>query len=435
MHLYRCLEIAAVLLMTERIPEPRPFPVAASVGEDSNPFAALRHRNFQLYFGGQLISNAGTWMQIIAQGWLVYELTHSDLTLGIVGFAAAIPSLIVTPWGGVVVDRMPKRTLLMLTQSAAMLLAFILAALAFSGLVREWHIIVLAAGLGFVNAFDAPGRQAFVVEMVGRQDLPNAIALNSVMFNGARMIGPAIGGLLLAAVGAAWCFTINGLSFLAVLIGLAAMQLAPHRPAPSTQSVWTQLTSGIRYASREPEISGLLLLSLCFSVFGISYATVLPAFVQQVLRQGAEFYGWVTTATGVGAVTGALIIAHHRGPSWRGKWLIVANLAFPVILALFSFTTFLPLSLVWAFGLGLGFMTQFTMINTLLQTRVENGLRGRVMALYTLTFFGFAPFGNLAIGALSETIGLSYAISVFAALSLALSIAVQRKAPQIRDMP
>jgi MFS family permease len=421
--------------MTQQIPRARPFTLAESVPAAANPFAALRHRNFQLYFGGQLISNAGTWMQVIAQAWLVYELTHSDLALGIVGFVAAIPALLVTPWGGVVVDRIPKRTLLMLTQSAAMSLAFILATLTFSGLVREWHVVLLAAALGFVNAFDAPGRQAFVVEMVGREDLPNGIALNSLMFNGARVIGPAIGGLLLAVVGAAWCFTINGLSFLAVLLGLYAMRFDAAKPFRSMESPWRQLTNGIRYVAGEAELGGLLLLSLCFSVFGISYATVLPAFVEQILGRGAAVYGWITAATGVGAVTGALLIAHHRGTQWRGRWLVSASFAFPVVLGAFSFTTYLPASLALAFGLGLGFMTEFTMINTLLQTRVQDALRGRVMALYTLTFFGFAPFGNLAVGALSERIGLRLALALFASLSLILAAFVLRKVPQVRDLP
>src|ERR1700690_4527497 len=205
-----------------------------------NPFAALRHRNYQLYFGGQLISNAGTWMQVIAQGWLVYQITHSDLTLGIVGFASAIPTLIISPWGGVVVDRVPKRTLLILTQIGAMLLAFILAALVFTNTVQEWHIIVLAAGLGVVNSFDAPGRQAFVVDMVGREDLPNAIALNSMMFNSARVIGPAMGGLLLAIIGPAWCFTINGISFFAVILGLWAMRIDSIEIKHFSGSPWKQ---------------------------------------------------------------------------------------------------------------------------------------------------------------------------------------------------
>jgi len=407
-------------------------PVGEPAVQAVSAFAALRHRNYQLYFGGQLVSNAGTWMQVIAQGWLVYQISHSDLMLGIVGFAAAIPSLLVTPWGGVVVDRMPKRRLLLLTQTGAMLLAFILAALTFTGVVREWHIVLLAAGLGFVNAFDAPARQSFVVELVGRQDLPNGIALNSLMFNSARVIGPAVGGLLLAAVGTAWCFTINGLSFLAVLLGLAAMNLEDHAGAGSAESPLRQLWQGVQYVAGEPVLSGLLLLSLCFSVFGFSYATLLPAFVERVLHQGPQVFGWVTAATGVGAVAGALLIANHRGKMPRGEWLMLAGLGFPIVLAIFSFTNYVLLSLILAFGLGFGFMSQFTMMNTLLQTRVEDRFRGRVMALYALTFSGFAPFGNLAVGALSERIGLSYAITIFAAVSLLLAVVIHRQVPQIR---
>ncbi len=407
----------------------------AAQNSKANPFASLRHRNFQLYFGGQLISNAGTWMQTIAQGWLVYQLTHSDLILGIVGFAAAIPSLIVSPWGGVVVDRVPKRGLLIITQASAMLLAFILAILAFTNTVKEWHIILLAAGLGLVNAFDAPARQAFVVEMVGREDLPNAIALNSMMFNGARVIGPALGGMLLALVGAAWCFTINGISFLAVIIGLWAMQLPPHKPYPHQDSPWKQLTGGLQYVSKQPELKGLILLALFFSIFGISYSTVLPAFVEQVLKQGPLAYGWVNAMTGVGAVLGAFAIANQFGLKWRGRWLRAAAIGFPIVLALFAFTTIYPLSLTLAVGLGVGFMVQFTMINTLLQTRVEDHLRGRVMALYSLTFFGLAPFGNLAVGILSESIGLSLSMAIFAGISLVFALVILKWIPQIKELP
>ena len=332
-------------------------------------------------------------------------------------------------------DRVPKRTLLIITQTSAMLLAFILAVLAFTGTVQEWHIVLLAGGLGLVNAFDGPGRQAFVVEMVGRDDLPNAIALNSLMFNSARVIGPALGGILLAVVGTAWCFTINGISFLAVIIGLCAMQVKPSSPLRLMQSPWKQLTGGIQYVSKQVDLGGLLLLSLIFSIFGISYATILPAFVEQVLHQGAATYGWVNAAIGLGAVAGALLIANQRGRNWRGLWLVIAGIAFPIVLGIFAFTSFFPASLILAFGLGVGFMVQFTMINTLLQTRVEDHLRGRVMALYTLTFFGFAPFGNLAIGVLSQSIGLSDSILVFALVSLALTLILLRKIPQIKDLP
>jgi MFS family permease len=401
----------------------------------NNVFAALRHRNFQLYFSGQLISNAGTWMQVIAQGWLVYQLSHSELALGAVGFASAIPSLIATPWGGVIVDRMPKRTLLILTQTGAMLLAFILAALAFTGLVQQWHIIALAAGLGLVNSFDSPGRQAFVVEMVGREDLPNAIALNSLMFNSARVVGPALGGLLLAVVGPAWCFTINGISYVAVIWSLMAMELHPQGTRVAAESSWKQFVSGLRHASQQVELGGLILISLIFSVFAISYIPLLPAFVTTVLQQGAAAYGWLTAAFGLGAVAGALVIANRRRPGWHGRWLFVANILFPIMLSAFVFNTVLPLSFVLEFGMGAAFMIEYTMINTLLQMRVVDAMRGRVLALYTLTFLGFAPFGNLALGALSSRIGLSYAITLFAAASLILSQVIFRRVPEMRGLP
>ncbi|MCC7119636.1 MAG: MFS transporter [Anaerolineales bacterium] len=398
-------------------------------------FAALQHRNFQLYFGGQLISNAGTWMQVIAQGWLVYQISHSELALGVVGFASAIPTLLVSPWGGVIVDRVPKRTVLVLTQASAMLLAFILAALTFTNVVQEWHIILLAAGIGVVNSFDGPARQAFVVEMVGREDLPNAIAVNSMMINIARVIGPALGGFLLALLGASWCFTINGFSYLAVIAGLLAMDLKPHEAPAHSASPFKELSGGLKYVAQQPELKGLLLLSLIFSVFGISYSTILPAFVERVLNQGAVIYGWINAMIGVGAVWGAFMIANHYGERWRGSWLLASSIGFPIILTLFAFTHYVPLSLLFSVGLGMGFMVQFTMINTLLQTRVEDRLRGRVMGLYTLTFFGFSPFGNLIVGLISESIGLSVSVALFAALSLLLSLIVFRKIPQIQRLP
>ena len=403
--------------------------------DGNTTFIAMRHRNFQLYFGGQLISNIGTWMQIIAQGWVVYQIGHSELTLGLVAFASAIPVLVISPWGGVVVDRVSRRNLLILTQSGAMLLAFALAILTFTNVVKEWHVILLAALLGVVNAFDAPARQAFVPEMVGKRDLPNAIALNSMMFNSARVIGPALAGLMLAIIGAAWCFTINGISFFAVIIGLWLMKLPPHRSAQNTTSPWKQLVSGFQYAAGNREISALISLSLVFSIFGISYSTVLPAFVEKILHQGAMAYGWVNAASGLGAVTGAFILAHRASNGRRGQLLVLTNIAFPLILIAFSFTTFYPLSLVLAFGLGAGFMVQFTTINTLLQTRVEDNFRGRVMGLYTLTFFGFAPFGNLLIGFLGQKLGLEIAITLFAICSLILSRIVLIKTPEVQKLP
>jgi MFS family permease len=413
-------------------------PILSSLPPSSDgntTFAAMHHRNFQLYFGGQLISNIGTWMQIIAQGWVVYQIGHSELTLGLVAFASAIPTLVISPWGGVIVDRVSRRNLLIMTQSGAMFLAFALAILTFTNVVKEWHVILLAALLGVVNAFDAPARQAFVPEMVGKRDLPNAIALNSIMFNSARVIGPALAGLMLALIGAAWCFTINGISFFAVIIGLLLMKLPPHLSIQHSTSPWAQLVGGVQYAAGNREISALILLSLVFSIFGISYFTVLPAFVEKVLHQGAMAYGWVNAASGLGAVTGAFLLAHRMSNGRRGQLLVLTNIAFPLILIAFAFTTLYPLSLVLAYCLGTGFMVQFTTINTLLQTRVEDEFRGRVMGLYTLTFFGFAPFGNLLIGFLGEKMGLSFAITLFAISCLILSRIVLIKTPQVQTLP
>jgi MFS family permease len=402
----------------------------------NSTFVAMRHRNYQLYFGGQLISNIGTWMQIIAQAWVVYQIGHSELALGLVAFASAIPTLIISPWGGVIVDRVSRRNLLIMTQAGAMLLAFALAALTFTNVVQEWHVIVLAALLGVVNAFDAPARQAIVPELVGKEDLPNAIALNSMMFNSARVIGPAVAGLMLAAVGAAWCFTINGITFLAVIAGLWLMDLPSHQGASHITSPWQQLVGGLQYSAHNREISGLILLSLVFSIFGISYSTVLPAFVEKVLHQGAAVYGWLNTATGLGAVTGAFLLTSHRiSYGRRGRLLVITNIAFPLILIAFSFTSIYPLSLLLAYGLGVGFMMQFTTINTLLQTRVEDEFRGRVMGLYTLTFFGFAPFGNLLIGFLGGQMGLGITLTLFALCSLILSRLVLIKIPEIQKLP
>jgi MFS family permease len=398
-------------------------------------FRSLQHRNFQLYFAGQLISVAGTWMQVVAQAWLVYELSHSELMLGVVGFAAAIPALLISPWGGVVVDRVNKRNLLVVTQTAAMVLAFILAALTFTGLVQVWEIVALAAIMGVVNAFDGPARQAFVVEMVGRDDLPNAIAINSMMFNGARVIGPALGGLLLATVGTAWCFFINGVSFLAVIGCLLLMRLMPRVRELKIGSPWTDLKHGLRYVLFHREIFALLMLALIFSVFGISYNTVLPAFVDQVLHTDATGYGAVNAFIGLGAVIGAFIMARYGDRGQRGRWLIWTMLAFPFMLLLFAANTQFILALALAVGLGVGFMLVFTIINTLLQTNVDDQMRGRVMGLYTLTFFGFAPFGNLAMGQLAEQWGMSVIIALSAACSFVLAAIVIALVPQLRKIP
>lgn len=398
-------------------------------------FAALKHRNFRLFLSGQLVAMAGTWMQNVAQGWLVYEISGSELALGVVGFAAAIPALMISPWAGVIVDRVSKRELLLMTQTSAMALAFVLAALAFADIVQVWHVLVLAVGLGAVNAFDGPARQAFVVEMVGREDLPNAIALNSMTFNTGRILGPALGGIVLAAAGAAWCFFLNGLTFLAVLAGLSAMRFPPVVRKVEQRSPWVQMTSGLRYVRYSPDLRALLLLALVFSLFGISYSTVLPAYVHKVLNQGAGAFGALNAATGVGAVSAAYWIARSGDHGQRGQWLTHSILGFPVALTLFALNPYYPVALVLVFLMGIGFMVTFNMLNTLLQTQVADEMRGRVMSLYTLTFFGFTPFGNLFVGTMSEWIGLSPAIILSAAFCLVGSAVILVTTPSVRRLP
>lgn len=403
--------------------------------EPRGMFSALRHRNFRIYVLAMLASMAGGWMQIVAQGWLVYQLTGSEIMLGLVGFASAIPALTISPWAGVVVDRYSKRTVLLCSQIAAMLFSFTLAALTISGAVQVWQVIVVAIGMGVVSAFDGPARQAFVVEMVGKEDLSNAIAINSLVYNSGRIIGPAIGGLLLALVGAGWCFLVNGFSFLIVIVALISMKLPTQQKRVLLTRPWMQLKQGFRYVQQRGDLSFLILQALIISVFGVSYNVVLPAFADKVLLVGATGFGLLNAAAGFGAATGSLAIARYGDLGRRGWWLTVIALIFPFILFAFSFTTSFPLSLVLAYFLGIGFLTQFALINTLLQVRVDDEMRGRVMSLYTITFLGFMPIGNLAIGVLSESWGLSATIALSAVITLVLTAANLLRTPSARAMP
>ena len=397
--------------------------------------AAFGHRNYQLWFGGQLVSLAGTWMQSIAQAWLVYQISHSEFALGLVGFAGAIPFLFISPFGGVVVDRVPKRTLLVITQTVMMVLAFVLAVLYFLNLVQVWHIVLLAALLGVANSFDAPARQAFVVDLVGHENLTNGIAMNSIMFNGARVVGPALGGLLLAAVGAGWCFFFNGVSFLAVIGSLIAMRITPAAPKPALgASAWQQLKEGISYAARRSDILSLLLLAAVFSTFGFAYSALLPAFVDKIFHAGANGFGFLNAAVGLGAITGAFLVAQYVDRSRRGTWIIIANLCFSTLLFLFAFNTHFPLALAIGYGMGVCFMTHNTNVNSLLQTRVDDNMRGRVLSLYTLSFFGLAPFGSLLAGAVAQAWTLSGAVALMASITLAGSIIIFLTNPSLRKL-
>jgi MFS family permease len=400
-------------------------------------FRALRHRNFRLFWWGQLISVSGSWMQIAAQGWLVYRLTDSAFYLGLVGFARYFPVLLFSLIGGVIADRFPKRDLVLLTQFFAMAQAFMLAVLTSTGTVEVWQIITLAALLGVVNAFDTPARQSFIVEMVGQEDLMNAIALNSTVFNSSRIVGPMIAGVLVPTVGEASCFYLNSLSYLAVLIGLLRMDVqglaqAPLETAKST--VWLKLHEGLRYIRSDATILTLLLLISVSSVFGISYSTLMPALARDVLGLGATGYGTMLAAVGVGALSGALFLASWGSYFPKGRLFTMGNLLFPLSLLAFSFSRSLVLSGLLLVLVGFGFILQNAMANTLLQATAKEGFRGRVMSMHAFAFIGFTPLGDLQAGTIAHFIPVPLVIRLGALVCLGAALWVLWRRPQLRSL-
>jgi len=397
-------------------------------------FAALRHRNYRLWFQGQLVSMVGTWMQVTAQGFLVFQLTHSTAYLGYVGFAAGVPSLLFMLFGGVIADRVARRKLLVMTQSTMMLLALILAALSFTQLVQPWHIILLALALGTANAFDAPAAQAFVLELVDRQDLTNAIALNATLFNLATVVGPTVAGLTYAAVGPAWCFTLNGLSFIAMIVALVRMRLPAHTVTPRTQSALAQLQEGVRYTLAQPLLRTLIAVPAVAALFGTAYATLLPAWAVEVLGGDAATNGLLQSARGAGSLLGALMIAAVGYAGRRGRWLTIGTFVYPLVLLIFAAVRTVPLSVAVLIGVGWGGMLVFNMANTLVQSHVSDELRGRVMSIYSLTFFGGMPLGALWSGALGNSIGAPLTIVAGALIVLGFAILLWIRMPQVRRL-
>jgi MFS family permease len=394
-------------------------------------FAALKYRNYRLWFMGQLASLIGTWMQTTAQGFLVFQLTHSPAYLGYVGFAAGIPTWLLMLFAGVLADRVPRRNLLVVTQTTMMILAFILAALTFAGLVQPWHIVLLAFLLGIANAFDAPARQAFVLEMVGREDLANGIALNSTMFQSATVVGPAVAGLTYAWFGPAWCFTINGISFLAVIVALVMMNLEPLPPRTRMTSALHDLKEGLTFVVSNSVIRNLIGIVGIASLFGMAFVTLLPAWAVTVLGGDATTNGLLQSARGLGALLGALMIASFGRFRFKGRLLTLGSFVFPISLIIFSGISSLPMSLLALIVVGWGFMVLFNMANTLVQTQVTDELRGRVMAVYSLTFFGLMPLGALWSGAVAAVVGPPLTVVVGAAISLAFAVLVFVFAPRV----
>ncbi len=393
---------------------------------------ALRHRNFQLFFAGQLISLVGTWMQTVAQSWLVYRITGSALLLGTVGFASQFPVFLVAPLGGVVADRANRRRVVICTQIASMVLAGILAALTLTNHIQVWEIMVLAAGLGIVNAFDIPARQAFLMDMVGREDLMNAIALNSSMFNGARIIGPAVAGIVVAWVGEGWCFFANAVSYIAVIAGLLMMKITHPVNLVAEGSPLEHILEGFRFAAKAPPIRAILLLLGLVSLVGMPYSVLMPVFAKEILHGGARELGWLMGATGIGALFGALTLAARVGLKGLGKVIALCAGGFGVSLIAFSASKMFWLSLILLLPLGFTMMVQMASSNTLLQSMVPDRMRGRVVALYTMMFMGVAPFGAFFAGAIAHHLGAPWTVAIGGAACIAGAIAFGMILPTFR---
>jgi MFS family permease len=367
---------------------------------------ALRHRNYRLFFGGQSVSLIGTWMTRIATSWLIYRLTHSALLLGVVGFAGQIPTFLLAPFAGVWVDRWNRHRVLVATQVLAMFQSFALAGLTLAHRITVWDVIWLGAFQGLVNAFDMPGRQAFVVEMVDdRRDLGNAIALNSSMVNMARLIGPSLAGMVIAAVGEGYCFLIDGVSYLAVIGSLLAMRLVPQEARRASGDIWSDLKDGWLYVAQSAPIRSILILLALVSLVGMPYSVLMPIFAGTILHGGPHTLGFLMGASGVGALTGAVILAARKTVLGLGRLVAFSAGAFGVGLAAFSQSRILWLSLLLMFVTGYGMMQQMAASNTILQTIVDEDKRGRVMSYYTMSFMGMAPFGSLLAGGLASRYG------------------------------
>ncbi len=398
-------------------------------------FAALRYPNYRRWFIGQALSLMGTWMQGVAQGWLVYELTGSRLALGLISFAGSIPTLFFMLPAGAVADRVSRRKMLMATQTAMMICAFILALLAGTKLLLVWHIAFLGFVLGIANAFDSPARLALTVELVDdRRDLQNAIALNSTMFNLARVVGPAIGGVILAAVGATWCFFLNGVSFVAVLIALAGMRLnEPARP-PRTRHFLAEIGDGLRYVRDAAVMRVLVAMVSVLSLFGFSYSVLMPAYAVDVLGVGEAGLGALSAAAGVGALIGSLTVASLTHSRRKGRQLTFGSFLFPLSLIAFAFARSFPLALALLVLVGFGFIMQNTTSNTLVQALVPDHLRGRVMSVWALMFMGTMPIGSLLAGAVAQAMGTTTTVLLGGLVTLAFAIYVFIFQPQIRRL-
>ena len=394
---------------------------------------ALHHKNYRLFFGGQSISLVGTWMQQIAMSWLVYRLTNSALLLGIVSFSSQIPVFLFASIAGVYADRWNRHRMLVVTQTLSMIQALTLAFLALTGTIHVWQIIALSIAIGVVNAFDMPTRQSFIVEIVDKtEDLGNAIALNSFMFNGARLVGPAIAGILIGFLGEGICFLINGLSFVGIIVALLAIKVPKRKKAAHTSRLWHDLKDGYSYAFGFAPIRYILLQLGLMSFMGMSYAVLMPIFAKDILHGGPHTLGFLMAASGIGALTGSVYLASRQTILGLGRLIAYASVIFGMGIIAFSFSKILIVSLSMMFLTGFGMIVQIASANTILQSIVEEDKRGRVMSIYTTAIIGMAPIGNLFAGALASLIGAPNTLILSGSACIIGSLLFALKLPHIR---
>lgn len=398
-------------------------------------FRALRSRNYRLFFGGQSVSLIGTWMQQIAVSWLVYRMTNSAFMLGVVGFAGQIPTSLLAPVAGVCADRLNRHRILIVTQTLAMIQALMLALLVLTRTVTVWQIITLSVFLGLVNAFDMPVRQAFIVDMIERrEDLGNAIALNSTIFNGARLLGPSIAGLLIASLGEGLCFLLNGISYVAVIGALSAMRMAPRTRAVRRTDMVQELREAFSYAFGFAPIRSILLLLGLVSLIGMPYTTLMPVFAKDVFHGGAHTLGFLVGASGIGALVGTMYLASRASVRGLGRLIAISASMFGVGLIAFSLSRALSFSLLLMLLTGFGMVVHFASSNTVLQTIVDDDKRGRVMSLFTMAVMGAAPFGSLLAGALASQIGAPATLLLCGICCVSGSLLFTRVLPSLREM-
>jgi MFS family permease len=396
---------------------------------------SFRYRNYRLYFAGQSISLIGTWIQRIATPWLVYHLTNSPFLLGLVGFAGQVPTFILAPFTGVMTDRWNKYHIMIATQVSAMIQAFMLTFLFFRGNIQVWEIVLLSVFMGIVNAFDSPARQSFVIEMIdNKEDIGNAIALNSSMVNSARLLGPSVAGILIAVAGEGYCFLINGLSYLFVIGSLLMMKVAPRKPKTRDSHVFADLKEGFSYVFGFIPIRYTIFLLAVVSLMGMSYTVLMPVFAREILHGGSHTFGFLMGASGLGALTGALYLASRKSVVGLCKVIPVASGMFGLGLVVFSFSRNTALCMFLMVMIGLGMMMQMASSNTILQTVVDDDKRGRVMSFYTMAFMGTAPFGSLLAGSLAKIIGTPDTILIGGLACIAGALLFASKLNRIRSM-